>query len=37
MVTDYPLVNIDTRIATEEKIKYPMAGMTSEHGHSSDL
>jgi dipeptidyl-peptidase-4 len=30
MVTDYPLVNIDTRIATEEKIKYPMAGMTSE-------
>lgn len=30
MVTDYPLVNIDSRIATEEKIKYPMAGMTSE-------
>ncbi len=30
LVTDYPLVNIDTRIATEEKIKYPMAGMTSE-------
>jgi dipeptidyl-peptidase 4 len=29
-VTDYPLVNIDTRIATEENIKYPMAGMTSE-------
>ncbi|MFO7613482.1 MAG: DPP IV N-terminal domain-containing protein, partial [Bacteroidales bacterium] len=30
MVTDYPLVNIDSRIATEENIKYPMAGMTSE-------
>lgn len=30
MVTDYPLVNIDTRIATVENIKYPMAGMTSE-------
>jgi dipeptidyl-peptidase-4 len=29
-VTDYPLVDIDTRIATEKKIKYPMAGMTSE-------
>ena len=29
MVTDYPLVNIDTRIATEEAIKYPMAGMKS--------
>ena len=30
MVTDYPLVNIDTRIATVENTKYPMAGMTSE-------
>jgi dipeptidyl-peptidase-4 len=30
MVTDYPLVNIDSRVATEEKIKYPMAGMASE-------
>ncbi len=30
MVTDYPLVNIDTRIAEVENIKYPMAGMTSE-------
>jgi dipeptidyl aminopeptidase/acylaminoacyl peptidase len=30
MVADYPLVNIETRIATEENIKYPMAGMTSE-------
>jgi dipeptidyl-peptidase-4 len=29
-VTDYPLVDIDTRIATEKNIKYPMAGMTSE-------
>ena len=29
MVTDYPLVNIDTRIATETPIKYPMAGETS--------
>lgn len=32
MVTDYPLVHIDNlsnRIAEEEKIKYPMAGMTS--------
>ena len=29
-VTDYPLVDIDTRIAMEKKIKYPMAGMTSE-------
>lgn len=28
-VTDYPLVNIDTRIAVEEPIKYPMAGETS--------
>jgi dipeptidyl-peptidase-4 len=30
-VTDYPLVNIDTRIATLENKKYPMAGMASEH------
>ena len=30
MVTDYPLVNITTRIATVENIKYPMAGMTNE-------
>ncbi len=30
MVTDYPLVDIDTRIAQVDNIKYPMAGMTSE-------
>jgi dipeptidyl-peptidase 4 len=30
MVTDYPLVNIDARIAEVENTKYPMAGMTSE-------
>ena len=29
MVADYPLVNIDTRIATEIPTKYPMAGETS--------
>lgn len=29
MVTDYPLVDIDTRIATLEPEKYPMAGETS--------
>lgn len=29
MVTDYPLVDITERIATETPIKYPMAGMTS--------
>lgn len=29
MVTDYPLVDISTRIATEKNIKYPMAGETS--------
>ena len=29
MVADYPLVNIDTRIATETPIKYPIAGETS--------
>jgi dipeptidyl-peptidase-4 len=30
MVTDYPLVNNDARIAEVENTKYPMAGMTSE-------
>jgi dipeptidyl-peptidase-4 len=30
MVTDYPIVNIEERIAVTENIKYPMAGMTSE-------
>ncbi|MEZ5084246.1 MAG: DPP IV N-terminal domain-containing protein [Bacteroidales bacterium] len=30
MVTDYPLVDIETRIATVENTKYPMAGMESE-------
>lgn len=29
MVTDYPLVDITSRIAEVENIKYPMAGMTS--------
>jgi len=29
MVTDYPLVDITTRIAEVENTKYPMAGMTS--------
>ena len=29
MVTDYPLVDINERIATAKPIKYPMAGMTS--------
>lgn len=29
MVADYPQVNVDTRIATEEPDKYPMAGETS--------
>ncbi|MCF6169611.1 MAG: S9 family peptidase [Bacteroidales bacterium] len=29
-VTDYPLVNINKRIAEVESTKYPMAGMTSE-------
>ncbi len=29
MVADYPLVNIDTRIATVQNTKYPMAGETS--------
>jgi len=30
MVTDYPLVDISTRIATIKNTKYPMAGETSE-------
>ena len=30
MVTDYPIVNFTTRIATHEPVKYPMAGETSE-------
>jgi dipeptidyl-peptidase-4 len=30
MVTDYPLVNIDSRVASVENTKYPMAGMKSE-------
>jgi len=30
MVTDYPLVDIEPRIAEIENTKYPMAGMTSE-------
>ena len=29
-VTNYPIVNTQTRIATLESTKYPMAGMTSE-------
>jgi dipeptidyl-peptidase-4 len=29
MVTDYPLVDIDSRIASLNNVKYPMAGMTS--------
>ena len=31
MVTDYPFVNIDKRVATAEPHKYPMAGMRSHH------
>lgn len=31
MVTPYPLVHINTRKATEEKLYYPMAGMLSHH------
>lgn len=31
MVTDYPLVNIDKRVAELQSIKYPMAGMKSHH------
>ncbi|MCD4732357.1 MAG: S9 family peptidase, partial [Bacteroidales bacterium] len=30
MVTNYPLVDIETRIAQVDNIKYPMAGMNSE-------
>lgn len=29
MVTDYPLVNVEERVAKLENIKYPMAGMAS--------
>ena len=29
MVTDYPIVNVNGRVATVKPIKYPMAGMTS--------
>lgn len=31
MVTDYPLVDVSTRIAQLKNIKYPMAGMKSHH------
>jgi len=31
METEYPLVNIDERIAKVENIRYPMAGMASHH------
>ena len=31
MVTDYPFVNIDSRVAKSEPHKYPMAGMKSHH------
>lgn len=31
MVTDYPLVDIDSRIASLKTTKYPMAGMNSHH------
>ena len=31
MVEDYPLVNIETEIATVENTKYPMAGRASHH------
>ena len=31
MVSDYPVVNIDERIARAEPVKYPMAGMKSHH------
>ena len=30
MVSDYPLVDYSTRVATVKNIKYPMAGMTNE-------
>ena len=32
MVADYPLVDIDTRIATETPVRYPMAGEKSHLG-----
>lgn len=31
MVTEYPIVDITSRIAEDEPIRYPMAGMTSHH------
>ncbi len=31
MVTDYPIVNVEERVAKLENIKYPMAGMKSHH------
>ena len=31
MVSEYPLVNIDERVAKVEYIRYPMAGMASHH------
>lgn len=31
MVTDYPLVDVSTRVASLKNIKYPMAGMKSHH------
>lgn len=31
MVTNYPIVDITTRIAEAKPVKYPMAGMTSHH------
>lgn len=31
MVSEYPLVDITTRIAEEKPFRYPMAGMTSHH------
>ncbi len=30
VVSEYPLVNIDARVATAEMVRYPMAGMPSE-------
>jgi dipeptidyl-peptidase-4 len=31
MVSDYPLVDIENRVAREKPVKYPMAGMESHH------
>jgi dipeptidyl-peptidase-4 len=31
MVTDYPIVDIDKRVAEDDPVKYPMAGMKSHH------